>query len=54
MTIKEKENADAAQKEKLPTVEIQQTGECKSLNATVFSLVFVLQIWDFCHFLLYC
>lgn len=50
MAIKEKENADTAQEEKLPAVEIQQIGECKSLNA----MVFVLQIWDFCHLPLYC
>jgi len=42
MPIKEKENADTALEEKFSAIEIQQTRECKSLNATVVSLVSVL------------
>lgn len=54
MAIKEKENADTAEEEKLPALEIQQDGECRSVDATVVCLVFVLLIWDFCHFPWYC
>lgn len=42
VAVKGKENADTAEEEKPPALDIQQNGECKSVDTTVVSLAFVL------------